>query len=327
MKKLYFCNVKKSSLICFVLASTLPLGAQNVTHSQYFIDAPSGEYSGICHVEGSVFAVVHDKAKGGGLYSFVLSFQEDGSIALQNCFQLRGTENGGPSKDSEDVVYADGKLWVAAEADQSIREYNTDGTPTGRSLRIPKDMQKTAANRGFESLAFDGTRFWTTTEIPLSGQKEHIIQSFSLRTLSPAGRYLYRADDPTVSSSVSSSALAYVHGISAITALPDGRLAVLEREVYVPKGGFFQKMASSFTESRIYVVDPSASKKGTLLEKELITSFTTGAVNFANYEGMCVVPQELIPGLDPSRTALLLIADSQNGGGGLTGEYLMLVTF
>lgn len=42
--------------------------------------------------------------------------------------------------DNEGVVYADGKLYVSAEGDQSIREYELDGNTTGFSFSIPADM-------------------------------------------------------------------------------------------------------------------------------------------------------------------------------------------
>lgn len=296
--------------VLLALAATA-LGAQNIPH---------GQYSGICHVKGPVYAVVHDKAQGGGLYAFVINFMEDGSPAVQNVFELEGTISGAGNLDCEDVVCTGEALWVSAEGDQSIMEYDLSGYPTGRKLEIPEDLQSPEANRGFESLAFDGMNLWTTTETPLPGSKDNIIQSFSLDSLSPSGRWFYRMDEPLANPSQASAAQAYVHGISAMTSLPDGTLAVLEREVYVPRGGFLAKLTGSFTITRIYAVAPDASAKGELLEKRLVTSFRTGAMDLANFEGMCLVPQSA-----EGKTALLLIADSQDGSGGLTSEYLRVI--
>ena len=39
-------------------------------------------------------------------------------------------------RDNEGVVYADGRLYVSAEADQSIREYDLDGRETGRTFQV-----------------------------------------------------------------------------------------------------------------------------------------------------------------------------------------------
>lgn len=104
-----------------------------------------------------------------------------------------------------------------------------------------------------------------------------------------------------------------------MTVLPDGRLAVLEREVYVPGSGLFAKLAGSFTENSIYLVDPAHCTAG-ILEKTLLTRFRTSALTLANFEGMCLGPK-----MADGRQTLLLIADSQGGSGGLTGEYLRVI--
>ena len=133
-------------------------------------------------------------------------------------------------------------------------------------------------------------------------------------TLLPTSRYLPEA--PTASSAGTS---AYVHGIPALAALDDGRLIVLEREVYVPNGGFWDKLTNSFTKTDLYLVDPVHDTAG-ILRKSLLCSFRTGAMDLANFEGMCLGPT--LP--DGTRT-LVLIADSQNGSGGLTNEYVKVI--
>ena len=50
--------------------------------------------------------------------------------------------------------------------------------------------------------------------------------------------------------------------------------------------------------------------------------FTTGALNLANFEGMCLGPV-----LPDGRRTLVLIADSQKGSGGLTNEYVKVILF
>jgi len=110
---------------------------------------------------------------------------------------------------------------------------------------------------------------------------------------------------------------AYVHGVPALAALPDGRLLVLEREVFVPAGGIGDKLGGAFTTVKIFVVKPVPGKDG-VLRKKLVKHFRTSALSsFANYEGMCLGPV-----LPDGRPTLLLIPDSQDGSGGLTQEYL-----
>ena len=102
-------------------------------------------------------------------------------------------------------------------------------------------------------------------------------------------------------------------------ALDDGRLIVLEREVYVPKGGLLDKFLDSYTRTSLFVVDPVRDEAG-ILRKSLICTFTTSAMGLANYEGMCLGPT-----LPDGRRCLLLIADSQNSAGGYTQEFVKVV--
>lgn len=306
----------KCKFLLSLLLVAFPAQAQVQTLQQRRLEIAPGEYSGITRVADDVYAVVHDKAAGGGLFFFTIGFHADGTIGPVSAFE---TDAGGPAgRDNEDVVYVKETqtLFVAAEGDQSIREYTLDGRETGRKLRIPPELQSPQSNLGFESLAYSGGTFWTTTEAPLPGETLHRLQSFSVFTLTPGRQVLYQADAPSASSE---GALAYVHGISALTALPDGRLIVLEREVSVPGGDFIARLAS-FTATSLYLVDPLHDDHSPL-KKTLLTRFVTSALNLANFEGMCLGPV-----LPDGRQTLLLLADSQNGSGGLTGEYIRVLS-
>lgn len=285
------------------------------------LEITPGQYSGITHISEDIYAVVHDKARGGGLFFFTLGFQEDGTIGPVTAFEADA--GGASGRDNEDVVYVPETetLFVSAEGDQSIREYTLDGKETGRKLRIPAALQKCAPNAGFEALAYANGVFWVTTESPLPSEKRprmHQLQSFRLKNLAPWKSYWYKTEEPTISAADAASAKAYVFGISAMTALPDGRLLVLEREVYVPQGGFFE-MLGSFTLSSIFVADP-ANDRSEVLKKTLLTRFFTSALNLANFEGMCLGPV-----LPDGRQTLLLLADSQDGSQGLTSEFIRVL--
>ena len=282
------------------------------------LEIAPGQYSGITHVADDVYAVVHDKALGGGLFFFTLQFLADGSIGAVSAFE---TDAGGAEgRDNEDVVFVPETqtLFVSAEGDQSIREYALDGRETGRSLRIPHALKDCAPNAGFEALAYANGIFWTSTESPLPGETLYRLQSFSLRKLAPAKSWNYQADTPTVGETEAASAAAYVFGISAMTALPDDRLIVMEREVYVPGGGLFEMMGA-FTITSLFLIDP-LHDKSKVLEKTLLTRFYTSFLNLANFEGMCLGPT-----LSDGRQTLLLLADSQDGSQGLTGEYIRVL--
>ena len=300
-----------------------PLYQTNITSQ-----VGSGEYSGITYISGNQYAVVHDKLNGGGLTLFDIPLYPDGSVGRISKSVPAGTSGSTiSSRDNEGVAYVNGKLFISAEADQSIREYTLQGKETGRALDVPSDLKsdKIQGNAGFEALTYNAKteRFWTVTEKPLLADEETFLgllrlQSFG-KNLKPAGRALYLMDNPNKSEDEVRLAYAYVHGVPALAALDDGRLIVLEREVYVPNGNVLIKALGARTWTKLYLVDPVNDKSG-ILRKSLLTSFITSSLNLANFEGMCLGPT-----LEDGSQVLILIADSQNGSGGLTKEYIKVL--
>jgi S-adenosylmethionine/arginine decarboxylase-like enzyme len=110
-------------------------------------------------------------------------------------------------------------------------------------------------------------------------------------------------------------------GVPALAAMPDGRLLVMEREVFKAK-----KNIGSYIYNKVYVVTPAKETEGQLLEKELLVSFTTKinltARSFANYEGMCLGPR-----LADGRQVVVLICDSQNQYKGFLKDWLRTFVF
>ena len=279
-------------------------------------DVPSGQYSGITWMGGTQYAVVHDKYDGGGIVYFDIVIDDTGAVTSVTSSIPEGTSSSTITKrDNEGIAYVPGNpgtLFVSAEKDQSIREYNLKGTRTGRLLTIPADLKKSliTKNRGFEALTYNHTTglFWTVTEAPLlkDAPLGNILrlQSFSGSTRKPGDRFLYRMDEPMKTADEASAAKSYVFGVPALAALDDGRLLVLEREVYVPKGSGLD-LLSAFTNINIYAVNPSADGAG-ILRKTLVKNFSTGAFNLGNYEGMCVGPT-----LSDGSVCLVLVPDTQ----------------
>lgn len=130
-------------------------------------------------------------------------------------------------------------------------------------------------------------------------------------------QYAYRTESPEVKK----QGRIYAFGVPAITALPDGRLLVLEREFYVSEG-----YIGSWVKNKLFVVNPAEATPITastdlaslpdsdFLQKQLLTTFTTSLKlktrDLANYEGMCLGPK-----LEDGRQTLLLISDAQGGFG------------
>ena len=283
-----------------------------------------GQYSAITWLGDNHYAVIHDKEKGGGIVLFDFTINDYGTISDSNSdgnsdvtitIPAGTTGSSISDMDNEGIAYYNNKLYVSAEADQSIREYDMTGAATGNSFSIPADMavSKISSNMGFEALTYNATThfFWTTTEGALPKDnympRLHRLQSFG-EDGQPAHRYLYQMDAPTFSSEGTSQ---YVHGISAMTALDDGRLVVLERETYVPSNPM-----QSRGIAKLYIVDPVHDGAG-ILRKSLLTAIDTNVTNLANYEGMCLGPT-----LSDGSRCLILISDSQ----ATAMEYLQVVT-
>lgn len=283
-----------------------------------------GQYSAITWLGDNHYAVIHDKEKGGGIVLFDFTINDDGTISDSNSdgnsdvtitIPAGTTGSSISDMDNEGIAYYNNKLYVSAEADQSIREYDMTGVPTGNGFTIPVDMAvgKISSNMGFEALTYNAAThlFWTTTEGALPKDnyipRLHRLQSFG-EDGQPAARYLYQMDAPIFSSEGTSQ---YVHGISAMTALDNGRLVVLERETYVPSNPM-----QSRGIAKLYIVDPVHDGAG-ILRKSLLTAIDTNVTNLANYEGMCLGPT-----LSDGSRCLILISDSQ----ATAMEYLQVVT-
>jgi len=301
-------------------------GTMLLASSTFSPDIEAGQYSGITWMGGNRYAVVHDKLSGGGIVDFQVDIDPASGVIRSVSLHIPDATrfSNVTGRDNEGITYAEGKLFVSAESDQSIREYELDGTPTGRELAVPAAFgrDRIHGNAGFEALGYSPLTglFWTTTEKPLAADKAiprlHRLQSFGT-DLQPRRQYLYQMDEPRHSAEATR---AYVHGISALTALDDGRLVVLEREVYVP-ASIFRALSETVSIIKLYLVDPTGHPD-TPLPKTLLDTFSTTAVDLANYEGMCLGPV-----LDDGSRTLVLIADSQGGMSGLTQEYLKVIVF
>jgi hypothetical protein len=140
------------------------------------------------------------------------------------------------------------------------------------------------------------------------------LQSFG-DDLQPKEQYWYETDSTAVKKRKGRSIL----GVSGLAVLDDGRIVVLERELYFPK-----KKIGSFSHVKLYLVDPTSQQPGEVLRKTLLAEFRT-KVNltrrsFANYEGICVGPK-----LADGRQLLILISDSQNQYRGVLRDWFKTI--
>ena len=318
-----------------MLPATADSAALAVTETeQALLNIRCGSYSGITYLgvndDGTYrFAVTDDNLPGGGLAQLDIAIGDDGTAdgATARLTLLPGTAADTGRPDNEGVAYDGTALWVSAEGGQTIRQYDLDGIATGKTATVPEDLSvdHIIKNAGFEALTWDpsSSTLWTTTEGPLDGDVTglHRIQRFD-NDGQPSGRFVYMDDGATVAAGSTTKVVAYVYGIPAMAALDDGRLLVLEREVYVP-----EEIALGWCRVKIYLVDPVKAAGG-VLQKTPVAEFMTGCDGemplLANYEGMCLGPR--IGG----RQSIVLINDSQDGmektfGFRVTHEYIKML--
>ena len=288
----------------------------------------AGNYSGIAWLGGTKYAIANDKSPTAGFYLMTIETDNlTGELLMvrEDTFLTSGL----PNRDEEGICYMPQTqtVFVSGEDDQEILEYNLQGQLTGRKLNIPEVFKTAYSNGGFEALTYQVAtqRFWTTSENTLKadGQKPTVkrkianrlrLQSFG-DDLQPKEQYWYETDSAVTRKHKGRSIL----GVSGLAALDDGRIVVLEREMYFPK-----KQIGSYSLVKLYLVDPTQQQPGEVLQKTLLAEFRT-KVNltrrsFANFEGICVGPR-----LADGRQLLMLVCDSQNQYRGVMKDWFKTV--
>lgn len=302
-----------------LMLATIQVPAQEVRvnkQHKFSKTVPAGNYSGITWLGGDRYAVANDKSPTAGFHVMtILTDTKTGDIKdVKNEGFMTMSDK--PNRDEEGICYVapTNTVFVSSESDGQIIEYTLVGQQTGRKLNIPSEFTTTRSNCGFEALTYNASthRFWTTTENTLKqdGAKPNIkkkianllrLQSFG-EDLQPKEQYWYLSDSSAVESLEGKSIL----GVSGLTALDNGQIIVLEREIRETP-----KYIGSFVHVKLYLVNPSLQNPGDLLQKKLITEFRTHInlknQNFANYEGICMGPKT-----EDGRQILLMVADSQN---------------
>lgn len=314
-------------LLFLLMLAPLTMAAQEATvlrQKKFPKTVPAGNYSGITWLGGTRYAVVNDKSPTAGYYMMTI---ENDSITgeLLSARIDSFVTSGLPNRDEEGICYVPQtqSLFVSGEADGQVIAYDLQGQLTGKALQIPEIFQTAYPNGSLEALTYQAQtqRFWTTSEFTLQadGKKPTIqkkirnrlrLQSFG-DDLLPKEQYLYESDSTKTKKHKGTDIL----GVSGLAALDDGRLIVLERELYFPKNKI-----GTYAHVKLYLVNPAQQQPGDVLEKSLLTEFRTKINltrrNFANYEGICIGPK-----LSDGRQLLILICDSQNQSHGFLRDW------
>lgn len=298
------------AILCFFVALTLPAQHEvKVVRQQslrrYGIAA--GNYSGITHIGGNRYAVCDDKSPDG---FYIWKIDIDNTTGKIRNVQNEGFHaSGAANRDAEDIAYnpETQTVYMVSEADGRIYSYHLDGTPN--SSVSPTLLYHFSKNTGLEGLTYDSHRqcLWAMEEN--NGRGECRLVCVDVQFTTPT--ILTYTLDP---STAKKKGMVHAHGVSAVCALDDGRLLVLEREAYVPR-----KKVGAWMVCRLYAVFPDK-----LSEKQLVAQWRTRlnltARSWANFEGLCVGPR-----LTDGSRVLLLVSDSQNGYGGVLRDRIRTI--
>ncbi len=285
-----------------------------------FADPPRpASLSGITWAGGSRYYAVADDASTGevGLYSLTATLSSNGISVVScdldptnRCVRLVG------ARDLEDVAFdaANGTVWAVDETCHTLREYNVRDGSIVRNLELPEILAKHRANLGLESLSLseDGLTLWTCTEEALTcdGPRSSAATGTTVRLVkftrptvrgdfAFAGMYPYTTDKWEQRFDFKGQGR---RGVSALCALPDGSLLVLERELSF--GGSKPLLAAQTASLfyAIYQVDPCGGSK--------IKLFSGGGSVFTsgNHEGLCLGPV-----LSDGRRSVLVVSDAGDG--------------
>lgn len=288
---------------------------------------PKGNYSGLARISGNRYAVVNDSPAADGFDIFAIDIDRmTGEITDVRRLSTLTSGLAG-RRDGEGIAYfpPNKSVFISGERDNKILEYSMDGLLTGRSLQLPSEFDTPLGNYGLESLTYNATthRFWTTTEstLPGDGQQANATNGIAnhLRlmafddNLRQVATLRYVMDVPLSTT----PAHTYAMGVSALCALDDGRLLVLEREAYVPG-----LRSGSWVVNKVYSVNTNDTSSP--VTKHLVAMWRTRMnllhMDFANYEGMCAGPRLL-----DGRQVIVLCADSQNQYGGLLRDWFRTI--
>lgn len=329
---------KGLSLLCCLVYVAGAMAQRVVVHPQQSFpeSVKAGGYSGITWMGDNRYAVVSDNHQLDGFYIFDIPVDSAGCISQVR--EIGFYHNSVDAKDNEGIAWFPGNqtLFISNETENQVREFRLDGSYTGRKLQLPQALKGASRAYGIEALTYNALthRFWLTAESTLSGDGprtndsngvQNLLRLYSFDdNLKPVGMYAYLMESPDVEFPTQR----YAMGVSALTALDDGGLLVLEREMAVP-----ESKLGSFVTCRIFKVHPdkcnAADSQGDIknvkpLEKTLLTEWTTaiGLLEFsiANYEGMCLGPK-----LPDGGQVLLLLSDSQNQYAGILADWFRSV--
>lgn len=314
-------RVIKASLVDISLVNHQKISVEAGTPYNAFLQ---GNFSGITWLGGNKYAIVDDNdiAVGEGWYLFDIDISKDGKIT--NIEKNEFVGSGLPNRDLEGITYnpTSKRMLLSGEKDNVISEHRLSGERTGKFLNTTM-FEAANENAGLEALTYNDItkQYWTTTEAGMPGdggmahpmrtkRKSNKLRLQSYQADGTLGnQFIYETDEYQKKEYGDS----YSFGVSALSALDDGRLLVLERECQL---AFVENGEIGFCYEKLFLVDPTSYKNGDKLSKKLLLELSTSLTaskktnsikgEFTNYEGMCLGPY-----LSEDTRMLFLVSDSR----------------
>ena len=320
-------------IIVAALAVGLPaacaaLSIEKISEVSRPSSAVASEISGIAWAGGTLYYAVDDADK--KLYSLTLDINGAGELASTNITIGTGVAVQGAS-DMEGCAWdpASRMLWVSDETGPTIRKVNPETGDAFGSVAVPAVQRQYYGNFSFEALTIsgDGLTMWTANEEALKcdGEKSSKTEGsvvrltrFYRKTASdewaPAGQWAYMTQpvgsDPWVYNNDTKTR----SGVAGMVALPDGRLLVLERNLWGDNlwdASFYSRiyLVDGTTESGDKATDVSGipSLKNAEYKRVKKTVLFDKEVGWVNYEGICLGPR-----LNDGSLVLVLVSDAGN---------------
>lgn len=298
------------------------LSIETVSHATRPYSSMYGaeQISGITYAGGDLYYAVDDNDN--KLYPVTLMIDRDtGSLASgTNGMAVAAGVVMCEASDVEGCAFdpASGKVWVSQETSALVREYDPLTGGLLRSAPVPVVQKQCVTNYSLEALTIsgDGLTMWTCNEEALKVDGSLATNSvgsvvrltrFTRGSVygnwAPNGEWAYMTEPiGSVKDSHTRS------GVSALCALPNGALLVLERRCYNPEGFFpdFQIRIYQVNFSGATDVSSIFALKGatyTATAKTLLWEYHHGS-NMPNYEGMCLGPR-----LNDGSCTIVLVSD------------------
>lgn len=285
------------------------------------------DYSGISCIGGDEYVIACDKTRKGEVPRATLKFDDETGALLSFDEGESIKVEAGKSYDVEDIAFDPlrGSFWLSDERYNSIREFTMDGKYV-RDAAVPGSYTNFFAdNRSFEALTIspDGKTMWTANEEalrhdgPRSGKDrpttvrmQRFMRDGADGEWAPAGQWAYECDAPE--DSIADEGDYCLCGVSALAALPNGGLLVLEREcslstkgrnrIYMPS--FINATDVSGIASLTNGVPFVKAEKGAPLAEVRDGGGFLLNFDIAIYEGMCLGRRH-----SDGSYALVLVAD------------------